>query len=224
MIRLIKTIHEDFRMIFERDPAARSRLEIILCYPGLHALVLHRIAHILWKHHFKLFARMISHFSRWITGIEIHPGATIGKRFFIDHGMGVVIGETAEIGNDVTLYQGVTLGGTSWTKGKRHPTIGDRVVIGSGAAVLGPIDIGHDSRIGSSSVVIHDVPPLSTVVGIPGKVVHRREPIVCEGCDHHYDLQHGTLPDPYGEALDGLRNRIEELDRRIACLEKKESQ
>ncbi|MFA4874580.1 MAG: serine O-acetyltransferase [bacterium] len=223
MINLMKTIRDDFKMIFERDPAARSRLEIVFCYPGLHALILHRIAHVLWRHHFKLLARIISHFSRWITGIEIHPGARIGKRFFIDHGMGVVVGETTEIGDDVTLYQGVTLGGTSWTKGKRHPTIGDRVVIGAGASVLGPVDIGHDSRIGSSSVVIHDVPPLSTVVGIPGKVVHRREPIVCEGGEHHYDLQHGTLPDPFGEAMDGMRNRIDELERRIEYIEKKEA-
>ncbi|MBN1282209.1 MAG: serine O-acetyltransferase [Proteobacteria bacterium] len=220
---MIRTIRDDFRMVFERDPAARSRLEIVLCYAGLHALVLHRVAHKLWIHRLKLVARVLSHFSRWITGIEIHPGATIGSRFFIDHGMGIVIGETAGIGDDVTLYQGVTLGGVSWSKGKRHPTIEDRVVIGAGAIVLGPVRIGHDSRIGSSSVVIHDVPDYSTVVGIPGKVVHRRDPIIHEGQEHEYDLQHATLPDPFGETIDGLRRSITELERRIEYLEKKES-
>ena len=218
---LLRAIKEDFVMIFERDPAARSKLEIVLCYPGLHALVLHRIAHALWTHHLKLLARLLSHIARWITGIEIHPGAHIGKRFFIDHGMGVVIGETSEIGNDVTLYQGVTLGGTSWSKGKRHPTLGDRVVVGAGAIVLGPVHIEHDSRIGSSSVVIHDVPPLSTVVGIPGKVVHRREPIIDEKGEHHYDLQHGTLPDPFGDAIDGLRRSVSELHERLLAVERK---
>lgn len=208
-------------MVFDRDPAARSKLEIVLCYPGLHALILQRVAHAMWKHRLKLLARILSHFSRWITGIEIHPGATIGNRFFIDHGMGVVIGETTEIGNDVTIYQGVTLGGTSWSKGKRHPTIEDRVVIGAGAIILGPIVIGHDSRIGSSSVVIHDVPSLSTVVGIPGKVVHRREPIVHEEGTHHYDLQHGTLPDPFGDAMEGLRRSVDELNRRLIKVERR---
>ncbi len=208
-------------MVFDRDPAARSKLEIVLCYPGLHALILYRIAHVLWTHHLKLFGRLLSHFTRWITGIEIHPGATIGNRFFIDHGMGVVIGETTEIGDDVTLYQGVTLGGTSWQKGKRHPTLEDRVVVGAGAIVLGPICIGHDSRIGSSSVVIHDVPSLSTVVGIPGKVVHRREPIVHKEGAHHYDLDHGTLPDPFGDTVRGLRRSIDELQERLQVLERK---
>lgn len=224
MTSLFKAIRNDFAMVFERDPAARSKLEIILCYAGLHALIFHRIAHVLWKHHLKLIARIISHFARWVTGIEIHPGATIGERFFIDHGMGVVVGETTEIGNDVTLYQGVTLGGTTWNKGKRHPTLEDRVVVGAGAIVLGAIRIGHDSRIGSSSVVIHDVPPLSTVVGIPGKVVHRREPIVKEGDEHHYDLQHGTLPDPFGDAIEGLRRSVDELNRRLMDVERKTTQ
>jgi len=223
MLNFMRTIRDDFRMVFERDPAARSRLEIIICYPGLHALILHRFAHKLWKFHMKLLARFISQFSRWITGIEIHPGATIGRRFFIDHGMGIVIGETAEIGDDVSLYQGVTLGGTSWSKGKRHPTIEDRVVLGAGAIILGPIRIGHDSRIGSSSVVIHDVPSYSTVVGIPGRVVHRRDPIIHHGQEHEYDLAHATLPDPFGEAMDALRRSIVELERRIEYLEKKES-
>lgn len=223
MIALLKTIRDDFSMVFERDPAARSKVEIVLCYPGLHALIFHRVAHALWKCRLRLFGRLLSHFARWVTGIEIHPGATIGKRFFIDHGMGVVVGETTEIGDDVTLYQGVTLGGTTWSKGKRHPTVEDRVVVGAGAIVLGNIRIGHDSRIGSSSVVIHDVPPLSTVIGIPGKVVHRREPIVQEGETRHYDLQHGTLPDPFGDAIDGLRRSVDELGRRLLDVERRVS-
>lgn len=221
MIQLLKTIKDDFAMVFERDPAARSKLEILLCYPGLHALLLHRIAHFLWFYRLRLLARMLSHFSRWVTGIEIHPGAKIGMRFFIDHGMGVVVGETTVIGNDCMLYQGVTLGGTTWTKGKRHPTLEDRVVVGAGAIVLGDIKIGHDSRIGSSSVVVHDVPPFSTVVGIPGKVVHRREPIIHEGEEHHYDLAHGTLPDPFGDTITGLQRSINELDHRLLEVERK---
>lgn len=220
MISLIKLIRDDFAMVFERDPAARSKLEIILCYPGIHALVLHRISHYLWVHRLKLLGRLLSHFARWITGIEIHPGAQVGRRFFIDHGMGIVVGETTEVGDDVTIYQGVTLGGTTWSKGKRHPTVEDRVVIGAGAILLGPIRIGHDSRIGSSSVVIHDVPSFSTVVGIPGKVVYRREPIVNDS-GHHYDLEHGTLPDPFGDAIDGLRKSIQELHERVIALEQK---
>ena len=220
-MNLFKIIKEDFAMVFDRDPAARSKLEIILCYPGVHALFFHRIAHWMWNHHLKLLARMLSHFSRWITAIEIHPGATIGNRFFIDHGMGIVIGETTVIGDDVMLYQGVTLGGTSWKKGKRHPTLEDNVVVGAGAILLGPVTIGHDSRIGSSSVVIHDVPSFSTVVGIPGKVVRRREPIVHKDGEHHYDLQHGTLPDPFGDAIDGLRKSVHELEQRLEFLEKK---
>lgn len=222
-MHLLRTIRDDFRMVFDRDPAARSKLEIILCYPGLHALIFHRLAHWLWTHHLKLMGRVLSHFARWITAIEIHPGATIGKRFFIDHGMGVVVGETVEIGDDVTLYQGVTLGGTSWSKGKRHPTLEDRVVVGAGAILLGPVRIGHDSRIGSSSVVIHDVPSYSTVVGIPGKVVRRREPIVHEGDKHPYDLRHDTLPDPFGDAIEGLRQQIDELHQRLIELERKSS-
>ncbi|HPQ81457.1 MAG TPA: serine O-acetyltransferase [bacterium] len=220
MINLLRTIRDDFAMVFERDPAARSKLEIVLCYAGLHALILHRVANAMWRHHLKLPGRILSHFARWITGVEIHPGAKIGRRFFIDHGMGVVVGETTVIGDDVTLYQGVTLGGTSWSKGKRHPTLQDRVVVGAGAIVLGDITIGNDSRIGSSSVVIHDVPSFSTVVGIPGKVVHRREPIVSEKGEHHYDLQHATLPDPFGDAIEGLRRSVDELSSRLEDLEK----
>ncbi len=220
MINLLKLIRDDFEMVFDRDPAARSKLEIIFCYPGLHALTFHRIAHFLWNHHLKLLGRILSHFSRWVTGIEIHPAAKIGKRFFIDHGMGVVIGETTEIGDDVILYQGVTLGGTTWTKGKRHPTIEDHVVIGAGAILLGPIRIGHHSRIGSSSVVIHDVPPFSTVVGIPGKVVHRREPLL-DASGKHYELEHATLPDPFGDAINGLKKRIQDIETRLSTLEHK---
>lgn len=218
---LFRTIKDDFAMVFERDPAARSKVEIALCYPGLHALIFHRIAHVLWNHRLKLFGRILSHFSRWVTGIEIHPGAKIGRRFFIDHGMGVVIGETSELGDDVMLYQGVSLAGTSWSKGKRHPTLEDRVVVGAGAIILGPVTIGHDSRIGASSVVIHDAPSFSTVVGIPGKVVHRREPIISEKGEHHYDLQHATLPDPFGDAIEGLRKSVSELNERLVAVERK---
>ncbi|NLD28406.1 MAG: Serine acetyltransferase [bacterium ADurb.Bin270] len=221
MIKFMQAIKSDFAMVFDRDPAARSRIEIVLCYPGLHALVLYRIAHAMWNNHLKLFGRCISHFARWITGIEIHPGAKIGKRFFIDHGMGIVIGETVEVGDDCTLYQGVTLGGTSWSKGKRHPTLHDRVIVGAGAIVLGPVTIGNDSRIGSSSVVINDVPPFSTVVGIPGKVIRRRDPIIKKEGDYHFDLQHATLPDPFGDAIQGLRKSVDELERRLIDVERK---
>jgi len=221
MLKFLKMIKDDFSMVFDRDPAARSKIEIVLCYPGLHALIMHRTAHALWTHHLKLIGRLLSHFSRWVTGIEIHPGARIGSRFFIDHGMGVVVGETTEIGDDVMLYQGVTLGGTSWNKGKRHPTLENNVVVGAGAIILGPVKIGHDSRIGSSSVVIHDVPPLSTVIGIPGKVVRRREPVLAEEGEHHFDLQHGTLPDPFGDALNGLRKSVAELNDRLIEVERR---
>src|SRR6185369_16472430 len=156
---MLQRFREDIASVFDRDPAARSTWEVVTCYPGFHALVLHRISHWVWGHGFKWLARFMSHLGRWFTGIEIHPGATIGRRFFIDHGMGVVIGETAEIGNDVTLYHGVTLGGTSWNKGKRHPTLKDGVVIGAGAKILGPIVIGEDAKVGSNAVVVRDVPP-----------------------------------------------------------------
>jgi len=170
---MFRSIRNDIKVIFERDPAARSVLEIFLCYPGFHAVRFHHLAHWLWRRDFRVLARFLSHISRTLTGIEIHPGATIGEGFFIDHGMGVVIGETAEIGNNVTLYHGVTLGGTSWNKGKRHPTLEDNVIVGAGAAILGAIRVGHDSKIGSGSVVNREVPPNSTVVGIPGRVVYR---------------------------------------------------
>jgi serine O-acetyltransferase len=172
-LTVFSQIREDVETIFQRDPAARNLLEVVLCYPGLHALWLHRIAHALWHGHMPFFARVLSQVSRFFTGVEIHPAARIGRRFFIDHGMGVVIGETTEIGEDVTLYQGVTLGGTGKEKGKRHPTLGNRVTVGSGAKILGNIHIGDDAQIGAGSVVLKSVPPESTVVGIPGRVVSR---------------------------------------------------
>ncbi len=166
-------IKEDIASVYHRDPAARNNFDVLTNYPGLHAIWLHRLSHKLWRKNWLWLARFISTFARWMTGIEIHPGATIGKRFFIDHGMGVVIGETAEIGDDVTLYHGVTLGGTSWNVGKRHPTLKDGVVVGAGAKVLGPITVGKDAKVGSNSVVIRDVPGGSTVLGIPGRVVSK---------------------------------------------------
>ncbi|MBI2092529.1 MAG: serine O-acetyltransferase [Deltaproteobacteria bacterium] len=207
MFKFLKSIGEDFSSIYDRDPAARNWLEILLCYSGFHVLISHRITHLLWRCRLKTLARFISTLTRWLTGIEIHPGAKIGRRFFIDHGMGVVIGETTEIGDDVMLYQGVVLGGTSWNKGKRHPTLQNNVVVGAHAIVLGPITIGNNSKIGSGSVVVHDVPPHSTVVGIPGKVVHRRDESM-----PHSELEHGTLPDPYGDAIRALDERVKELE------------
>ncbi len=169
-------IREDVRVVFDRDPAARSTLEILTAYPGVHAVMFHRMAHALWKLGARWLARVVSHIARWLTGIEIHPAAVIGRRFFIDHGMGVVIGETAVIGDDCTLYHGVTLGGTSWQKGKRHPTLADDVVVGAGAKVLGPIEVGSGARIGSNAVVVRDVPENSTVVGVPGRLIERKDP------------------------------------------------
>jgi serine O-acetyltransferase len=168
---MLREIREDIRCVFERDPAARNSWEVITCYPGFHARLFHRLSHRLWLWRFKWLARFISHWGRWFTGIEIHPGAVIGRRFFIDHGMGVVIGETAEIGDDVTLYHGVTLGGTSWNKGKRHPTLAEGVVVGAGAKILGPIRIGERAKIGSNAVVVKDVPPEATAVGIPARTI-----------------------------------------------------
>jgi len=202
------SIKEEIRTIFQRDPAARTVLEIIFCYPGFHALLFHRVASALWRNRFYFSARFISHISRFLTGIEIHPGAKIGKRFFIDHGLGVVIGETTEIGDDVTIYQGVTLGGTSTKKVKRHPTIGNRVVIGAGAKILGNITIGDDSRIGSGSVIVKDVPSDSTVVGIPGKIVKRKTK------DHEIMLEH-KVPDIEGKLLYILLKRVKAIEKRI---------
>ena len=210
-------LKEDIRSIFDRDPAARNSFEIITTYPGVHALIVHRLANALWRHGFKWPARMLSHLGRMLTGIEIHPGATIGRRFFIDHGMGVVIGETAEIGDDCTLYHGVTLGGTSWQAGKRHPTLGNGVVVGAGAKVLGPIVVGHGVRVAANSVVIDPVPEGATVVGIPGRVVVReasRPRRTAEGF-MPVDLNHHLIPDPVGRAMTCMLARIQELEDRL---------
>lgn len=210
---MFSTLREDFRACFERDPAARSSLEVLLCYPGFHAILMHRVAHQFYNWGLILIARLISHFSRFVTGIEIHPGAQIGSGFFIDHGMGVVVGETSIIGDDVTLFQGVTLGGTGKTRTKRHPTLEDNVVIGAGAKVLGDITIGEGSRIGSGSVVVQSVQPNSTVVGIPGRVVKRegeKIPTV--------SLDHTDLPDPVVESIHTLQERIDDLQHQLIDL------
>jgi serine O-acetyltransferase len=209
---MFRTIKEQVDTIFREDPAATSVLEIFVCYPGFHAILLHRLAHKLYTMGLTFLARVVSQISRSITGIEIHPGATIGRRFFIDHGMGVVIGGTAEIGDDVLLYQGVTLGGTGKEKGKRHPTVGNHVVIGTGAKVLGNIRIGDHVRIGAGSVVVHPVPDYSTVVGVPGRVVRVR------GESSEDVLEHGRLPDPEGQAIDDLAERIGRLEAQIQAL------
>ena len=211
--RIVEMITEDLKMVFERDPAAKSVLEVVFCYPGLHAVWLHRIAHFLWKNGFKFWARFISHISRMLTGVEIHPGAKIGRRFFIDHGGGVVIGETAEIGDDVTIYQGVTLGGVSHKPEKRHPTIGNNVVIGAGAIVLGPIRIGDNSKVGAGSVVLKDVPPNTTVVGVPARPAGKHE------SRQRVDLDHHMISDPIRKNFEILTRRIEEIERRISKLE-----
>jgi serine O-acetyltransferase len=207
-----KTLKRDIESVFERDPAARSVLEILFCYPGLNAIWVHRVSHWLWTHNLKLAARWISQLARGLTGIEIHPGATIGPSFFIDHGMGVVIGETDEVGVDVTLYHGVTLGGTSLNKGKRHPTIGDRVVIGTGAKVLGAITIGSDSRIGANAVVVKSVPSNSVVVGVPGQIVRRSQPHKATDAP---DLNHTTMPDILGVSLKELLDRVSKLESQV---------
>ena len=204
-------VREDIKTVLKKDPAARNGLEVLLCYPGVWALIFHKPAHWLFNHHLKLLARVISQLVRWFTGIEIHPGATIGRRCFIDHGMSVVIGETTEIGDDVTLYQGVTLGGTGKDKGKRHPTIGNRVVVSSGAKVLGPFKVGDDVKIGSGSIVLKEVPSGSTVVGIPGRVVRRYGESVDE-------LNQVDLPDPVATELECLRRRVVSLEKKISQL------
>ncbi|RDV82299.1 serine O-acetyltransferase [Ammonifex thiophilus] len=214
---LYQYIKEDIQMVFERDPAAKSVWEVIFCYPGLHAVWFHRIAHWFYRRRFYFIARFISHFARFLTGIEIHPGAKIGRRFFIDHGAGVVIGETTEIGDDVTIYQGVTLGGTGKEKGKRHPTIGNNVVISAGAKVLGSFTVGDNSKIGAGSVVLKPVPPNCTVVGVPGRIVVRNGKRV----EEKPDLRHDLLPDPISEALGRLEAKIARLEERIRELEAK---
>jgi serine O-acetyltransferase len=209
---MFKTIREDVQSVLDRDPAARNIFEVMLCYPGLHAVWTHRITHRLWTGGFKLLARWISQIARTMTGIEIHPGATIGHNFFIDHGMGVVIGETAEVGNNVTLYHGVTLGGTSLNKVKRHPTIEDHVVVGAGAKVLGDITIGAHSRIGANAVVVKSSPPNSVIVGVPGQIVVRSQDKLTNSKP---DLEHGLLPDTIGETLAALVAHVEKLEKRL---------
>ena len=221
---MLERIREDINSVFERDPAARHTLEVLTCYPGVHAVLIHRISHRLWRAGLKWAARFVSHVGRFLTGIEIHPGATIGRRFFIDHGMGVVIGETAEIGDDCTLYHGVTLGGTTWGKGKRHPTLENGVVIGAGAKVLGPIKVGANARIGSNAVVVRDVPANATVVGIPGRVVQavdekfrqRAETARKLGFDAYGQVP--NMPDPVSQALDSLLDHAREVENEIAQL------
>jgi len=209
---LFKTLKEDIQTVFTKDPAARSTLEVIFCYPGLHALWFHRLAHFLWRHKLRFLARFGSYISRLLTGNEIHPGGKIGRRFFIDHGAGVVIGETAEVGDDVLIYQGVVLGGTSLKKEKRHPTIGNNVVIGTGAVALGAITIGDGAKIGSGSVVVKSVPPAATVVGVPGRIIEdRHKPLS--------DLEHGKLPDPVAEAIRLVLEDQERLGERLERLE-----
>lgn len=208
---LLSRLRSDLNCVLERDPAARSALEVLLYYPGVHAVWGHRVTHWLWTHKMKLLGRGLSQLLRSLTGIEIHPGAVIGPGLFIDHGMGVVIGETAEIGSNVTLYHGVTLGGTSLQKGKRHPTLEDNVVVGAGAKVLGAITVGENSRIGANAVVVKPVPPNSVVVGVPGQVVMRSQPRT----QHAPDLEHSTLPDTIGETLVALVDRVEQLEARL---------
>lgn len=212
-----KRLKEDIRAIVERDPAAKSILEVILCYPGLHAIWLHRIAHSLYKRRWFTTARLVSHFNRWFTGIEIHPGAKIGKRLFIDHGMGVVIGETTEIGDDCLIYKGVVLGGTTLEKKKRHPTLGNRVIVGSNSTILGAITVGDGARIGSGSVVVKSVPPGATVVGVPGRIVESITPEKEE-----LDFEHGNLPDPLSDIMKMLLQLHQKLEERVKRLEDKE--
>jgi serine O-acetyltransferase len=206
-------IREDIQSVLDRDPAARNTLEVLFCYPGLHAIWAHRLSHWLWQSGLKLLARWLSQIVRGITGIEIHPGATIGRNLFIDHGMGVVIGETAEVGDDVTIYHGVTLGGTSLQKTKRHPTIEDHVVIGAGAKVLGAITIGAHSRVGANAVVVKSAPPNSVVVGVPGQVLLRELWLPVPG--EKADLDHGRLPDTITETLTSLIAHVESLEKRV---------
>jgi len=209
---VFKRLKRDIGSVFERDPAARSTLEVLLCYPGLHALIMHRIAHWFWVRRWFLTGRFISHLSRFLTGIEIHPGARIGDSFFIDHGMGVVIGETAEVGDNVTLFKGVVLGGTGKEKGKRHPTIGNNVTIGTDAVILGSFRIGDNCKIGAGSVVLKEVPPNCTVVGNPARIVrmHGEKP---------ERLDHVNVPDPLANAIDALQRQIEQLEQRLESLE-----
>ena len=218
---MIPRIREQIQTVFKHDPAAKSSMEVLLCYPGVHAILLHRIAHRLYRWRWFIPARLLSHVSRILTGIEIHPGATIGRRFFIDHGMGVVIGETAIIGDDVLLYQGVTLGGTGHEKEKRHPTLGNHVVVGSGAKVLGNIDLGEWVKVGAGSVVVKDVPAHATVVGIPGRVVAVKGVAITH--DEWQMLEHGELPDPVGQTLANLNERLSLVEAEVKVREATDS-
>jgi serine O-acetyltransferase len=215
---MFSQLKEDIKVVFERDPAVRSVFEVIFCYPGFHAILFYRFSHWLWIKQIKFLARLVSHLGRFLTGIEIHPGATIGRGFFIDHGMGVVIGETAEIGDNCTLYHGVTLGGTSWAKEKRHPTLGDNVIVGSGAKILGPFKVGDDSKVGSNSVVVKEVPATATVVGIPGRVVLSGEKRV------GIDLEHDKLPDPVAKAVSCVFDQIQRLSEQVEELQREQKQ
>ena len=212
-----RDVREDIQTVLKKDPAARNSLEVLICYPGIWALIWHKPAHFLYKHNMKLLARVISQLTRFFTGIEIHPGAQIGRRCFIDHGMAVVIGETTEIGDDVTLYQGVTLGGTGKDSGKRHPTIGNRVIVSSGAKVLGPFKVGDDVKIGSGSIVLNEIPSGCTVVGIPGKIVKRYG-------ESTEDLNQVNLPDPVATELECLRKRIVMLENKLHQQNKEKEQ
>ncbi len=217
---MFERIRKDIKVIFDRDPAARSFWEVVLCYPGFHALFYHRIAHYLYKKGYIILPRLISQFSRFLSGIEIHPGATVGEGLFIDHGTGVVIGETTEVGNNVTIYQGVTLGGTGKEKGKRHPTVGNNVVISTGAKILGNIKIGDNAKIGAGSVVLRDVPPNTTVVGVPGKIVIRDGINIADvNLEEKIDLHHEDLPDPVAEMMLCMQRKIDRLEIRIMELE-----
>ena len=211
---MFDVIRSDVTAAMERDPAARNRLEVLLCYPGVHALVLHRLAHRLWRAGWIVTARFLSHVGRFLTGVEIHPGARIGPGVFIDHGMGVVIGETAEVGENVTLYQGVTLGGTSLKREKRHPTLERNVVVGAGSAIIGAITLAEGTRVGAGSVVVKDVPPNSVVVGVPGKVIFRDGKRVMTGVD----LEHTDLPDPLARAIEQMLDRIHVLESDVMAL------
>lgn len=219
---MFNKLKEDVEIVFERDPSARTKLEVVTLYPGFHALLVHRFSHKLCGWNFKWLARFVSHIARWFTGIEIHPGATIGRRVFIDHGMGVVIGETAEIGDDSTLYHGVTLGGTSWNKGKRHPTLGKGVVVGAGAKILGPITIGDGAKIGSNAVVVKDVPPGATVVGIPGHIVEPNAPteiISIKPSFNAYAIS-GAGDDPIEQRMKALLDQMQKNEELIQKLTK----
>jgi serine O-acetyltransferase len=216
---MLRQFKKDIRVVFERDPAARNIWEVLLCYPGLHAVWMHRVAHRLYRRKWTFFARFLSHINRFLTGVEIHPGAVLGEGLFIDHGMGIVIGETAVVGRNVTIYKGVVLGGTGKEKGKRHPTIGDNVVISSSSTVLGSIRIGNNAKIGAGSVVLKDVPDNCTVVGVPGRVVVRNGKKISGAGIGEIDLNHAELPDPVVEMIGCLQKRINHLEHRMRELE-----